>query len=130
MQYRRRLRSRIIISFLLFGTLLTAAFSVAAWMLRSYLEEQLISRQLKLELDHYASEFRRDPTQDLVASRTIGYVFSERKFANVPLAWRDLPNGVHSITDDAESGGPQSYQLAVRKEKDFWFFLQYDISHE
>jgi len=130
MQYRRRLRSRIIISFLLFGTLLTAAFAVAALMLRGYLEEQLISRQLQLELEHYAREFRRDPAQDLVASRTIGYVFSERKFANVPLAWRDLDNGVHTITDDPESGGPQSYQLAVRKEKDYWFFLQYDISHE
>jgi signal transduction histidine kinase len=130
MQYRRRLRSRIIISFLLFGTLLTTAFAVAALMLRGYLEDQLVSRQLQLELDHYASEFRRDPDQDLVASRTIGHVFSERKFANVPLAWRNLENGVHTIIDDNESGGPHSYELAVRKEPDYWFFLQYDISHE
>lgn len=130
MQYRRRLRSRIIISFLLFGTLLTAAFAVAALMLRGYLEDQLIGQQLKLELDHYASEFRRDPDQDLVASRTIGHVISARKFANAPLAWRNLENGVYTITDDTQSGGPQSYQLAVRKEADYWFFLQYDISHE
>lgn len=131
MQYRRRLRSRIIISFLLFGTLLTAAFAVAAVMLRSYLEDQLIGRSLDLEIDHYVEQFRRDPNSELVIfSRIQGNVFSERKLANVPFAWRDLANGVHTIVGDAESGGPQSYQLAVRKFPDYWFFLQYDISHE
>ncbi len=131
MQYRRRLRSRIIISFLLFGTLLTAAFAIAALMLRGYLEDQLIGRSLDLEIDHYVEEFRRDPASDIaIFSRIQGNVFSERKLALVPFAWRDLENGVHTIVDDDQSGGPRSYQLAVRKFPDFWFFLQYDISHE
>jgi signal transduction histidine kinase len=131
MQYRRRLRSRIIISFLLFGTLLTAAFAMAALMLRGYLEDQLIGRTLDIEIDHYVEQFRVDPNSELtVFSRIQGAVYSERTFANVPFAWRDLASGVHTIIDDTESGGPSSYQLAVRKFPDYWFFLQYDISHE
>lgn len=130
MQYRRRLRSRIIISFLLFGTLLTAAFAVAAILLRGYMEDQLIGQQLNLELDHYVEDYRRDPDTVGSYSRITGYVWSNRKFANVPFAWRGLSNGVHTLVDDTQSGGPQSYVLAVHKEADTWLFLQYDMSHE
>ena len=35
-----------------------------------------------------------------------------------------------TITDDAQSGGPVAYKLAVRKTSGTWYFLQYDISHE
>ncbi|MGD9583227.1 MAG: sensor histidine kinase [Lysobacterales bacterium] len=130
MQYRRRLRSRIIISFLLFGTLLTAAFAFSAVMLRGYLEDQLIGQQLSLELGHYVDEYRQDPKSEVLAfSRILGFVYSPEKRANVPFAWAELPNGVHTIIGDRQSGGA-SYTLAVRKEPDAWFFLQYDISHE
>jgi signal transduction histidine kinase len=131
MRYRRRLRSRIILSFFLFGSLLTAAFALAAVLLRGYLEDQLIGRQLSFEVDSYAEAYARDPDNPLVEfSRIQGFIFSERKRANVPMAWRDLPEGVHTITDDRQSGGPAAYKLAVRKRDDIWFFLQYDISHE
>lgn len=131
MRYRRRLRTRIILSFFLFGSLLTAAFALAAVLLRGYLEDQLIGRQLSFEIDNYAEAFARDPDNTLVPfSRIQGFVFSERKRANVPLAWQDLPEGVHTITNDAQSGGPTAYKLAVRKRGDVWFYLQYDISHE
>jgi hypothetical protein len=46
------------------------------------------------------------------------------------LKWRDLADGVYTITDDAQSGGPVAYKLAVRKTGSTWYFLQYDISHE
>jgi signal transduction histidine kinase len=131
MRYQRRLRSRIILSFFLFGSALTAAFAIAAVSLRGYLEDQLIGRQLSFELDNYVESFARDPENQLMQfSRIEGFLFSERKRANVPLAWRDLPDGVHTITDDTQSGGPSAYKLAVRKRDDIWFFLQYDISHE
>ena len=131
MRYQRRLRSRIILSFFLFGSLLTAAFALAAVLLRGYLEDQLIGRQLSFEIDNYAEAFARDPDNTLMQfSRIQGFVFSERKRANVPMAWRDLPEGVHTITDDRQSGGPTAYKLAVLKRDDVWFFLQYDISHE
>lgn len=130
MQYRQRLKSRIIISFLLFGSALTAGFALAVVQLRAYLENQLIGRQLSLELKNYEDQFRRDPENIATFSRIQGAVFSERKRANVPNNWRDLENGVHTILDDDQSAFSNAYKLAVRKDDDFWFFLQYDISHE
>ena len=47
MQYRRRLRSRIILSFLIFGTVLSGLFAVSAFVLQDYITDQLISRTLK-----------------------------------------------------------------------------------
>jgi signal transduction histidine kinase len=130
MRYRRRLRSRIILSFFLFGSLLTAAFALSAVLLRGYLEDQLIGRQLSFELENHARALERDPNAQPAFSRIEGFSFSERKRANVPLKWRDLADGVYTITDDAQSGGPVAYKLAVRKTGSTWYFLQYDISHE
>lgn len=130
MRYRRRLRSRIILSFFLFGSLLTAAFAVSAVLLRGYLEDQLIGRQLSFELENHARALENDPDAQPAFSRIEGFSFSERKRANVPMKWRDLPDGVHTITDDTQSGGPVAYKLAVRKTGGTWYFLQYDISHE
>ena len=55
MQYRRRLRSRIVLSFLLFGTLLSALFALSTLFLQNYLEDQLIGATLKQELDDYVN---------------------------------------------------------------------------
>ncbi len=130
MRYRRRLRSRIILSFFLFGSLLTAAFALSAVLLRGYLEDQLIGRQLSFELESHARALENNPDAQPAFSRIEGFSFSERKRANVPMNWRDLPDGVHTITDDTQSGGPVAYKLAVRKTGGTWYFLQYDISHE
>ena len=43
MRFRRRLRSRIIFSFLLLGTLLSGLFAVSVLFLQNYLEDQLIA---------------------------------------------------------------------------------------
>ena len=62
MQFRRRLRSRIVLSFLLFGTLLSVLFALSTLFLQNYLEDQLIGATLKQELDDYVSQLRVDPT--------------------------------------------------------------------
>jgi methyl-accepting chemotaxis protein len=41
----------------------------------------------------------------------------------------DLPNGVHRITETG-ANGPVAYKLAVRKDANVWFFLEYDITEE
>ena len=51
MQYRRRLRSRIIISFALLGTGLTALFAGATIYLRDRLESDLIGATLLENLE-------------------------------------------------------------------------------
>ena len=59
MRYRRRLRSRIIISFALFGFALTALFAAATVYMRTRLEDQLINNTLQRELKNFV-DFKRD----------------------------------------------------------------------
>lgn len=130
-QYRRRLRSRIIISFVLFGFALTALFALSAIYLRGYLEDKLIGEALIKNVDDYAAKFHEDPSNEFLTFQKIaGYVYSERKFANAPLAWRDLPDGVHDLTEPDGHGGRLVYKLAVHKEPGYWFFLKYDTTQE
>ena len=58
-QYRRRLRSRIIISFALFGFALTALFAIATLYMRARLEDQLINNTLTREVKDFV-DFKRE----------------------------------------------------------------------
>ncbi len=130
-QYRRRLRSRIIISFVLFGFALTALFALAAIYLRGYLEDKLIGEALIKNVEDYAAKFHEDPSNEFLPfQKIVGWVYSERKFANVPFAWRDLSDGVHDLTEPDGHGGRLVYKLAVHKEPGYWFFLKYDTTQE
>ncbi|MGA9341317.1 MAG: HAMP domain-containing sensor histidine kinase [Rhodanobacteraceae bacterium] len=131
MQYRRRLRSRIIFSFALFGLALTALFAISAVFLRGWLEDKLIGEALEKNLNDYSQSFYKDPNQPLFRfQKIIGYTYSERKFANVPFAWRDLPNGVYDLNQPDGKGGREVYKLAVHKDPHYWFFLRYDTAQE
>jgi len=130
-EYRRRLRSRIVISFALFGLALTTLFALSAIYLRSYLEDKLIGEALQQNLQGYADSFYKDPsTQGAPFEKIVGYMFSAEKFANVPFAWRDLDNGVHDLTEPDGRGGRVIYKLAARKDPNYWFFLKYDTTEE
>ena len=132
MRYRRRLRSRIILSFLLLGMGLTGLFATATVLLREQLEDQLIGEALVENVGDYADQFYRDPegAGGVAFEKIKGIVFSERRFGNVPFNWRDLPDGVHEITEADENGRMRTYKLAVKKDPDYWFFLSYDIAQE
>ncbi|GAB4171469.1 MAG: HAMP domain-containing sensor histidine kinase [Wenzhouxiangellaceae bacterium] len=124
MQFRRRLKSRIVVSFVAFGALLSVLFAIAVLLLQSWLEDALIARTLERELDQYITELRRDPTVvEPFYSRIQGYVTRPGRAEIVPEAIRELPTGVH----DVQSGGA-AYKAAVRKDPDFWAFLTYDVS--
>ncbi|MFY2763578.1 ATP-binding protein [Arenimonas sp. MALMAid1274] len=131
MRYRRRLRSRIILSFFLLGFGLTAMFATATVLLRERLEDQLIGEALLGNVGDYAEQFYADPENPLVEFEKIkGIVFSERRFGNVPLNWRNLPSGVHELSEQDPDGRTRTYKLAVKKDPDYWFFLSYDIAQE
>ncbi|MEM7054425.1 MAG: HAMP domain-containing sensor histidine kinase [Pseudomonadota bacterium] len=124
MQYRRRLKSRIIFSFLVFGTLLSVLFAVAAVFLQQWLEDALIARTLEQELDQYLTELRADPSLvEPFYSRIQGYVTRPGRAEIVPAPFRELPTGVHDVSSN---GG--AYKAAVRKDDDVWAFLTYDVS--
>ncbi|NND45344.1 MAG: HAMP domain-containing histidine kinase, partial [Xanthomonadales bacterium] len=125
MQYRRRLRSRIVFSFLLLGTLLSGLFALSTLFLQNYLEDQLIGATLEQELDDYVAQLREDPTVvEPFYTRIQGYVTrpgdpNQRVTPQV----RELPAGVHEVETIAGV-----FKAAVVKEEDLWAFLIYDIS--
>jgi len=132
MQFRQRLRSRIILSFALFGIGLTALFAVAALVLRAKLEDQLINQTLA----ETAAEFvrfkrvRPEPEAIFKFSPITGEIYGVNKFANVPFAWQAYGTGVYDIDDLDERGQMRRYKLAVNRTDDLWAFLKYDVTNE
>ncbi|MGA9575352.1 MAG: HAMP domain-containing sensor histidine kinase [Lysobacterales bacterium] len=125
MLYRRRLRSRIIFSFLLFGTLLSSLFAISTLFLQSTLEDELIGSTLKQELDDYLVQLRQDPTLvEPFHTRIQGFVTRPGDPNHSVVAQiRELDPGVHEV-ETAEG----YFKAAVRKDDDLWAFLIYDIS--
>lgn len=125
MLYRHRLRSRIVFSFLLFGTLLSGLFAISTLFLQSYLEDELIGSTLKQELDDYLVQLHRDPTLvEPFHTRIQGFVTRPGDpNHSVPAQIRDLEAGVHEV-ETAEG----YFKAAVRKDDDLWAFLIYDIT--
>lgn len=125
MQYRRRLRSRIVLSFLIFGTLLSVLFALSTLILQNYLEDQLIGATLQEELDDYITQLRLDPSVlEPFYTRIQGYVTRPGDPNHTVAAqFRKLPEGTHDV---ATALGV--FKVAVRKDEDLWAFLIYDVS--
>src|SRR6187551_3284697 len=127
-RYRRRLRSRIILSFLLLGFGLTLLLAFATNYARQRVENQLVEDVMNRNIDEYARRFYDNPSKnpDLPLQQIKAYVFTPDKFERVMVErpeWAKLPNGNHNISDLNESGEPFVYKLAVRKTPEAWFFL-------
>ena len=125
MLYRRRLRSRIILYFMVLGTLLSALFAISTLALQNYLEDQLIGATLARELDDYVGQLRIDPSVvEPFYTRIQGYITRPGDpNQTVSAEVRDLPSGVHDVNI---AGG--IFKAAIRKEEDLWAFLIYDVS--
>jgi signal transduction histidine kinase len=125
MQYRRRLRSRIVFSFLLLGTVLSGLFALSTLFLQNYLEDQLIGATLEQELADYVAQLRQDPTiVEPFYTRIQGYVTRPGDpNQQVSAQIRALPPGVHEVET-----GNSVFKAAVVKQDDLWAFLIYDIS--
>lgn len=125
MQYRRRLRSRIVLSFLVFGTLLSALFAFSTLVLLEFVEDELIGQTLAQELDSYVDQLRIDPSVvEPFYTRIQGYITRPGDpNRTVSAEVRDLPPGVHDVRI-----ADGDYKAAIRKEDDLWAFLIYDVS--
>ncbi len=130
MRYRRRLRSRIVISFALFGLGLTALFAAATIYMRTRLEDQLINNNLQRQLRNFVEFKREHPEQEAIwrVSQYDASIFSERKFGNVPFAYKNYENGVFDIDDVGEEGKLRPFKLAAYKDPNYWAFLRFDVS--
>jgi signal transduction histidine kinase len=129
---RRQLRTRIILSFALFGFALTTLIAATTVYLRNRVENTVLGAALEKNNNMFAEGFYRNPDAVGIPFEKIqGLQVSTRKRDKVRAEWRDLPNGVHdSIVRDPVTGGQRAYKVAVRKDPDYWFFLAYDIAEE
>ena len=132
MRYRHRLRTRIILSFLLLGFGLTALFAGATIYLRARLENQLVESWLLSEADNFV-QFKRanpDPTAPFTFSRQIEAFVYRPDSAQIAFAWRDLPTGIHDLQENDRRGRLKQYKLAVYRTPDIVGFVRYDYTQE
>ena len=130
-RYRRRLRTRLILSFLLFGVFLSAFIAAATFIVQNNVESRVISDALTRNNNLFADGFYRDPNAIGIPFEKIqGKMFSTERLERVPPEWRGLTNGVHELSAISPDGSKRVYKLAVRKDPKYWFFLAYDIAEE
>jgi signal transduction histidine kinase len=131
-RFRRRLRSRIILSFVLLGFGLTALFAFATNWTRERVEDQLIVDLMSRNIDQYARSYANDPGNVTApVQQMYGRVVRRENFEtlrNDEPDWYELPDGLHNVSGIDDDGSPFAYKLAVRKTPDAWFFLAYDMS--
>ena len=131
-RYRRRLRSRIILSFVLLGLGLTALFAFMTQEARNRVENALVEDVMNRNIDEAARQFAINPQAPIAPVTQIrAFIYTPDRFesvrANRP-EWYDLPDGIHGISGTDEDGQPMAYKLAVRKTPEAWFFLAYDMT--
>ena len=127
-RYRRRLRSRIILSFALLGLGLTAMFAIAAAFVGAVVEDQAVGSVLKENVDAYAERFYEDRTAQWAPLGSVrAHVYGPGGRHNVPPEWAELDTGVYNITGE-ENGEPFVYRVVVKKDPDYWFFLAQDMT--
>jgi signal transduction histidine kinase len=132
MHYRRRLRSRIIVSFLLLGFGLTASFAVATIALRNRLEGSLVDTWLQSEASNFLQFKRqhREPDALFKFGRQIEAFAYRADSEKIPFSWRELPRGVYDLREYDEAGEQREYKLAVQREPDMVTYLRYDYTQE
>ena len=129
---RRRLRTRIILSFALLGLSLTLLLAFATNWVRGRVEEDMITDLMDRNINAYAERYYASGGREigLPVQQMRGRVVSREKFESLKEdqpEWYSLGEGIHTVTGSNEDGTPFTYKLAVRKTPDQWFFLAYDM---
>lgn len=130
MPSRRRLRSRIILSYALLGFGLAILFAFAAVYVRNTVEDHLVGQQLQNDVDNIVEQVRADPTRPAGTSLVIPWIFSKRKEYKIPLAWQDFGTGVHDWSGTGPDGRIHHYKIAVRRAPDYDVFELYDVTRD
>jgi signal transduction histidine kinase len=133
MRYRRRLRSRIILSFLLLGLFLTAAFAASVWYMRQRLETQLIDEWLQREAVNFVEFKRENPEPSAryeLAGQQINLLIARPDSPSIPMEWRSLGTGVYALRDPGIPGRDANYKLAVERQDDMVAFIRYGYGRQ
>lgn len=128
MQYRRRLRTRIIFSFFLLGFGLTALFAISSIYLRAKLEDQLIESTLQSEVNNFVQQVRNNPKGAATFSMLSAKIWSTRNAYKMPLALQSLETGVYDIEEIDSNGQLHRYKYAIQRDADLVSFVRYDVT--
>lgn len=132
-RHRQRLRARIIMSFLLLGFGLTALFAASTLILRERIENQLVVEWLNAEARSYLEFKREHPEPDAaygLQEQQIEMFAYRPGNPSIPLAWRELPDGVHDWQDPDASGRDAHFKLAVARAPDIVTFIKYGYGRQ
>ena len=129
--YRRRLRTRIILAFVLLGFGLTLLLAFTTNWARNRVENQLVEDVMNKNLDETWLRFARSGGQEplVPVEQMRGFYYTPDKFDEVRASkpdWYELTDGIYNYTDIAEDGSVSYYKVGVRKTPQAWFFLLYD----
>ncbi|MDQ2702813.1 MAG: HAMP domain-containing histidine kinase [Pseudomonadota bacterium] len=132
-RYRRRLRTRIILSFVLLGFGLTSLFALATLYLRNTLEQQLIEETLKREVDNLVAQVENDPEQPVFFLLYDARTWSQQNAYRTDPHYRDLPPGIHEVRQEAADGSARVYKVAIARGvspdgKSFTSLVRYDVT--
>ncbi|AWV08305.1 sensor histidine kinase [Marilutibacter maris] len=132
-RFRRQLRSRIILAFVLLGFGLTALFAWATNYTRTRVENQLVEDVMNSNIDAYADSYYSAPgqTPGIDFQQMVGRVVKKENFETLRFEqpdWYELGDGIHNVSGANPDGSPFAYKLAVRKTPNEWFFLAYDMT--
>ena len=132
-RFRRRLRTRIILSFVLLGFGLTLLLAFSANWVRNRVEEDLVVDAISQNIAEYQRRYVESGgrQRDLQVRTMRAYAFAPDRYEQLRLDepdWYELPNGIHALSGTNDDGSPFSYWLAVQKTPEAWFFLAYDMT--
>lgn len=130
---RQRLRARIVISFVLLGFGLTAMFAASTLVLRARIENQLVGEWLGAEAASYLAFKRAHPEPDAaygLQEQQIEMFAFRPESPQIPLAWRELPSGVHDWRDPDARGRNADFKLAVARAPDIVTFIKYGYGRQ
>jgi signal transduction histidine kinase len=128
MRVKQRLRSRLILSYLLLGFGLTALFAVASVYLRNRLEGQLIENTLQKEVDDLVRQSRENPDGPIFFSLLDSRTWSARNAYKMPMELQGLDTGVHDIETVDAQGQLHRYKYAIRRDPDLVSYVRYDVT--
>ncbi|KGI77123.1 sensor histidine kinase [Oleiagrimonas soli] len=130
MRSRRKLRTRLIVSFSLFGIGLSVLFAMAALYVRAKVEDQLVVNALQHDVDSNIERLHANPNYQAHSGLVEGWFKSDRTLYKMPLAWQNLDSGVHDISEVGPDGRIHHYKLAVRRKYGLIGFIRYDVGRD
>src|SRR5262245_3033798 len=111
---------------------LTALFAFATVVLRARLEGSLVETWLQGEARNFLVFKRAHPEPDanFTFSRRIEAFAYRPDSPKIPFTWKDLPGGVHDLTELDNEGRLREFKLAVYRQPDMVTYLRYDYTQE